>query len=67
MDMDVHPLKTEADYDRALAEIGSYFDAPPPLGRPAAERFDVLTALIVAYEARHWPIEAPDPVAAIQA
>ena len=67
MDMDIRPLKTEADYDWALAEIVPYFDAPPRLGTPAAARFDVLSALIESYEARHWPINAPDPVAAIQA
>ncbi len=27
---------------------------------------DVLVTLIQAYEAKHYPIEAPDPIAAIQ-
>jgi len=39
----------------------------PKPGTPAADRFDVLAALIAEYEARHWPIEPPDPVAAIRA
>jgi antitoxin component HigA of HigAB toxin-antitoxin module len=30
MDMDIRPLKTEADYDWALAEIAPCFDEPPP-------------------------------------
>jgi HTH-type transcriptional regulator/antitoxin HigA len=67
MDMDIRPLRTETDYDWALSEIAPYFETPPARGTPAGERFDVLAALIEAYEARHWPIEAPDPVAAIQA
>ena len=67
MDMDIRPLRTEADYDWALAEIEPYFIDPPPYGTPAAARFDVLAALIESYEAHHWPIEPPDPVAAIQA
>jgi HTH-type transcriptional regulator / antitoxin HigA len=67
MDMDIRPLKTEADYDWALSEIEPYFSEPPPLGTQAAARFDVLAALIESYEARHWRIDAPDPVAAIQA
>ena len=64
MDMDIRCLKTEADYDWALAEIEPYFAAPPPPGSPEAEGFDVLAALIEVYEAHHWPI---DPVDAIQA
>jgi HTH-type transcriptional regulator/antitoxin HigA len=67
MDMDIRPLRTEADYDWALAEIEPYFVDPPVLGTPAAERFDVLAALIESYEAHHWPIEPPDPVDAIRA
>lgn len=34
-------------------------------GSAAADRFDVLAALIAEYEARHWPIKPPDSVAAI--
>ena len=67
MDMDVRPVRTEADYDWALAEIERYVDSPPPLGTAEAERFDVLAALIEAYEAQYWPIELPDPVGAIRA
>ena len=67
MQMDVRPLRTEADYDWALAEIESYFTDEPALGTPGADRFDVLAALIAAYEQQYWPIEAPDPLAAIRA
>lgn len=65
--MDVRPLRTEADYDWALAEITRYFDNEPAPDTPDADRFDVLSALIEQYEARHWPIEPPDPVDAIKA
>jgi len=67
MDMDIRSLRTEADYDWALAKIEPCFANPPPLGSPEAERFDVLAALIEVYEARHWPIDPPDLVDAIQA
>lgn len=67
MNMDVRPLRTEADYDWALAEIEPYFRDQPPPGSPAAERFDVLAALIETYEAHNWRIDPPDPVAAIRA
>jgi HTH-type transcriptional regulator / antitoxin HigA len=64
--MDIRPIKTEADYDWALAEIEKYFVKEPAVGSPAAARFDVLAALIEAYEARVWPIEAPDAIDAIR-
>jgi HTH-type transcriptional regulator/antitoxin HigA len=64
--MDVRPIKTEEDLDWALAEIAQYFERQPEPGTPEADRFDVLAELIGAYEDRHWPIEAPDPVEAIK-
>ena len=65
MDMDISPLNTETDDDRALVEIEAYFGTPPALGTPAAERFDVLSALIESYEADHWPIDPHDTVDAV--
>jgi HTH-type transcriptional regulator/antitoxin HigA len=64
--MDIRPIRNEDDYNWALSEIEAYFDHEPPRGTPEADRFDVLADLIEAYEARHWPIEAPDPVEAIR-
>ena len=32
MDMDIRPLRTEADYDWALAQIALYFAHQPPSG-----------------------------------
>ncbi|MCB1384791.1 MAG: helix-turn-helix domain-containing protein [Nitratireductor sp.] len=62
----IRPIRTEADYDWALAEIERYFDWQPEQGTPEADRFDVLACLIEAYEARYWAIEAPDPIDAIR-
>lgn len=64
--MDIKPIRTEADYDWAMAEVSQYFEREPAKDSPEADRFDVLSALIEAYEARNWPIEAPDPVDAIK-
>ncbi len=61
--MDIHPIKTEADYEAALAEIVCLFDAAP--NTPAGDRLDVLTTLVEAYEAQHYSIPAPDPIDAI--
>ncbi|ALN75618.1 type II toxin-antitoxin system HigA family antitoxin [Aureimonas sp. AU20] len=64
--MDIRPIRTEADYDWALAEVERYFLDEPAPGSEAADRFDVLSALIEAYEAKVWPIEAPDAVEAVK-
>jgi HTH-type transcriptional regulator / antitoxin HigA len=64
--MDIRPIRNEADYDWALAEIAPYFDQQPTAGSGAADRFDVLAALIESYENRHWPIDAPDPILALK-
>ena len=35
-------------------------------GTPEGDRFEVLLTLVEAYEARHFPIDLPDPVEAIK-
>ena len=62
--MDIHPLKTEQDYDAALRVIEALWDAPE--GSPEAERLEVLVTLVEAYEATHHPIDPPDPIEAIK-
>jgi len=62
MKMDIRPIRTEKDYDWALAEIAPYFDNLPDKGTPDADRFDVLADLIAAYEAKHHAIEPLNPV-----
>lgn len=58
--IDVRPLRNEDDYDWALAEIAGYFEEQPDVGSPDGDRFEVLAALIEAYEDRHYPIRATD-------
>jgi len=62
--MTLRTLKTEADYREALAEIESVFNAGA--NTPEADRLDVLAMLVEAYEEEHYPIPAPDPVAALE-
>lgn len=62
--MDIRPIKTKADYKAALKEIESLMDAAP--GSADEDRLDVLATLVQAYEAEHYPIEAPDPIEAIK-
>lgn len=62
--MDITPIKTEADYRAALAEVESLMTATPDT--PEGERLDVLVTLIEAYERKHYPMELPDPVEALK-
>jgi HTH-type transcriptional regulator / antitoxin HigA len=64
--MDIRPIHTEADHKLALKEISALMVADPDLGTPDGDRLDILTTLVQAYEAKHFPISAPDPVEAIK-
>ena len=55
--MDIHPIRTEADYEAALAEIERLFDATP--NTPEGDRLEVLATLVEAYEEQHYSIPAP--------
>ena len=61
--MNITPIKTEADYDIALAEIDRLWGAE--YGSPAGDKLDVLVTLVEAYEEQHHPILPPDPIEAI--
>jgi HTH-type transcriptional regulator/antitoxin HigA len=62
--MEIRPIRTEADYRAALREIEPLWDAEP--GSPEGDQVEVLSTLLEAYEAKHHPIPAPDPIAAIE-
>ena len=64
--MNIHPIRTKADYKRALRDVSAYFDNEPEPGSAEGDRFEILTTLVEAYEARQFPIEAPDPIEAIR-
>ena len=59
-------IDSEAGYDWPLKQIASYLDVQPKPGTAEGDRFNVLATLIEAYEEKHWPIDPPDPVDAIQ-
>jgi len=61
--MDIKPIRTDADYKAALAEIATLMDAQPDTQE--GDRLDVLTTLVEAWEAKHHAIEEPDPIVAI--
>jgi len=62
--MEIRPIKTETDYQAALAEIERLFDAAP--GTPEGDRLEVLTALVEVFEENHYAIPLPDPVEALR-
>ena len=61
--MNIRPIKTESDYDGALAEIDRLMGAPPDT--PDGDKLEILVTLVEAYEDAHWSIEAPDPISVI--
>jgi HTH-type transcriptional regulator/antitoxin HigA len=64
--MEIRPIHTEADYKAALREISALMEVDPDYGTPDGDRLDVLAILVQAYEAKHYPISAPDPIEAIK-
>ncbi len=64
--MNIRPLHTGADYQAALGDIATLMESDPAPGTPKGDRLDILATLVQAYEARHFPIGAPDPVEAIK-
>jgi HTH-type transcriptional regulator / antitoxin HigA len=64
--VNIRPIHTEEDYLAALADISALMKSDPVPGTPKGDRLDILATLVQAYEARHFPIEAPDPVEAIK-
>lgn len=64
MTADLKPIRNEADYDAALDEVGRLWGAKS--GTLDGDKLDVLATLIDAYEAKHHPIDPPDPVEAIR-
>jgi HTH-type transcriptional regulator/antitoxin HigA len=63
----IRPIRNDDDLAWAIAEVTPYFEAPPAPGSDDADRFDVLSDLIEAYENRHHPIAAPDPISLVRA
>src|SRR3990172_1081732 len=62
--MNIKIIKTEAEYEEALARIDSLMDAPP--GSPQEDELELLSLLVEKYEEERFPIDPPDPVEAIK-
>ncbi len=64
--MNMHPIRTEMDYDKALERIDVLMDLDPELGTPLSDELEILVLLVEKYEEKHWKIDNPDPIEAIK-
>ena len=64
VDGEIKPIRTEQDYEDALARIDALMDAAP--GSPEFDELDVLVDLVEHYENKHEPMGYPSPLAAIE-
>lgn len=60
--MEIHPIRTEKDYEAAVAEIERLWGAEP--GTDDGDKLDILATLVEKYENEHWPIDTArvDPI-----
>ena len=61
--MKIKPIKTEADYQKALERLEIIFDAKK--GTEEGDELEILSVLIDNYENENFPMEMPDPISAI--
>lgn len=64
--MQVKAIRTEAGYLEALAQVSALIDLDPDRDSPEGERLEIMGTLVQAYEAKHNPVDPPDPIEAIR-
>ena len=62
--MNIKPIRTKKDYERALVQIDKLMDAKPNTRR--GDMLDILVTLVEAYERKHYRVDPPDPIEAIK-
>ena len=62
--MIIKPIKTDTDYEMALARIEELWGSD--IDTPEGDELEVLFTLVEAFEAKHYPIEPPNPIEAIK-
>lgn len=60
----IRPIRNETDYNDALARVEALMDGDP--SEDERDEMDVLATLIERYEDERFPINPPDPIAAIR-
>lgn len=64
--MDIKPIHSRADHKAALKLVSKLVDLDPAPGTPEGDMLEVMSTLIAAYEAKHFPIAPADPIEAIK-
>ncbi|MDD2838391.1 MAG: DNA-binding protein [Sulfuricurvum sp.] len=64
--MQLSPIRTEANYEKALERIDVLMDLEPEIGSAEGDELEILALLVEKYEEQHWQIAAPDPIEAIK-
>lgn len=64
--MEIKAIRTEKDYLDALRMVSTLIDLDPSPNSAEGEKLEVLGTLVQAYEAKHYPIDPPDPIEAIK-
>lgn len=64
--MEIKVLKTNAEHQLALDELERLIDLDPDSGEKEADRLELLALLIEDYEEKHFPIDLPDPIDALE-
>ncbi|MBN8570985.1 MAG: transcriptional regulator [Ignavibacteria bacterium] len=62
--MNIKPIKTKKDYQKALINLEKVFDAKK--GSKEGDNLEVLSLLIENYEKEKFKINSPDPIEAIK-
>jgi HTH-type transcriptional regulator / antitoxin HigA len=62
--MEIRPIRTDEEHRAALIEIERLWNFEPESAE--GDYVEVLATLVEAYEAKHYPVLAPDPIAAIE-
>ncbi len=64
--MNIKPIRSEKNYRTTLKRIDELIALDPKEGTDAFDELDLISTLVESYENIHYPIDAPDPVKAIQ-
>ena len=62
--MDMKIIKSEAEHEAALTRIEGLMDANPD--SPEEGELELLALLVEKYEGERYPIDLPDPIAAVK-
>ncbi|HIO91686.1 MAG TPA: helix-turn-helix domain-containing protein [Leucothrix mucor] len=63
--MTIKPIRSEKDYQTSLLHIEALFENNLETNLHAQDELEILTTLIEAYEAKHYPMPPSNPIDAL--